>query len=94
MDDSADHESGTEAAAEALRTVLTGRAIEPGLRAPLDELSDVASMHVPVRDGSARVVLSFDLLGFTGDEPADRLLMCRDRLLVGASTASALISQR
>jgi hypothetical protein len=65
---------------------------EPGLRAPIEELTDVTSLAAPVRDATGQVVLALHLGGFDGTENPQRLRACLDRLLAGAHRASELIS--
>jgi flavin reductase (DIM6/NTAB) family NADH-FMN oxidoreductase RutF/DNA-binding IclR family transcriptional regulator len=69
------------------------RGPEPGLHTPVEELTEVTSMHVPVRNVGGRVVLVLHLMGFTGAESPDRLHTCLDRLLAGARAADARLSQ-
>jgi DNA-binding IclR family transcriptional regulator len=77
-----------------LSEVLRGmqeRGPEPGLHAPVDELTEVTSLAAPVRDRDGRVVLVLHI-SLTGAESAERLRTCLDRLLAGAARASALLS--
>ena len=74
-------------------TAMQERGPEPGLHAPVEELTEVTSMHVPVRDDGGRAVLILHLMGFTGAESPGRLRACLDRLQAGARTAGARLSQ-
>ncbi|GAB2965549.1 flavin reductase [Streptomyces heilongjiangensis] len=71
---------------------LVERGPEPGLRRPVEQLSEVTSLAAPVRDGAGRVVLSLHLMGFSGAESPARLRACLERLLVGAARADGLLS--
>ncbi len=77
---------------QAVAQTLSRRGLDPGLRTPIEEVTDVTSLHVPVRDQAGAVRLSLVLIGFTGHETPDRIRRCRDRLLAGAERASTLIS--
>jgi hypothetical protein len=68
------------------------RGPEPGLHEPVEELTDVTSMHVPVRTAGGRVVLVLHLMGFTGTEGPGRLRACLDRMLAGARAAGDRLS--
>lgn len=68
------------------------RGPEPGLHRPVEELTDVTSMHVPVRTADGRVVLVLHLMGFTGTEGPGRLRACLDRMLAGARAAGDRVS--
>ncbi|MFC8361288.1 flavin reductase [Streptomyces griseorubiginosus] len=71
---------------------LVERGPEPGLRRPVEQLSEVTSLAAPVRDRYGRVVLSLHLIGFSGAEPPARLRVCLERLLEGAARADELLS--
>jgi flavin reductase (DIM6/NTAB) family NADH-FMN oxidoreductase RutF/DNA-binding IclR family transcriptional regulator len=75
---------------EIVRAVVGQR--DPALDRPLEELTDVTALMVPVRDGAGRVVLSLGILGFTGDEDRARLRQCLDRLEVAAERATELLA--
>ncbi len=77
---------------KAVVRTLSRRGLDPGLRTPLDEVADVTSLHVPVRDSAGAVQLSLVLIGFSGHETPDRVRRCRDRLIAGAERASVLLS--
>ncbi|RPE38527.1 hypothetical protein EDD90_1426 [Streptomyces sp. Ag109_O5-1] len=59
----------------------------------MENLIDVTSMHVPVRDATGQVVLALHLIGFTGHETPGRLHACLDRLRSGGRSADALLSR-
>ncbi len=72
---------------EMFRAVID-RGIDPGLTAPVEQLSRVASVHVPVRDSTGEVILCLDLLGFDGTESRDEVVRCRDRLILAGQRAT------
>jgi len=65
---------------------------DPAMTLPLEQLSDVVALMVPVRDPSGRVVLSVGIIGFSGDEEPERLLQCLDRLEFAAGRATELLA--
>lgn len=69
------------------------RGPEPGLHRPVEELTDVTSMHVPVRQPGGRVLLVLHLMGFTGTERPARLRASLDRMLAGAQAAGDRLSR-
>jgi flavin reductase (DIM6/NTAB) family NADH-FMN oxidoreductase RutF/DNA-binding IclR family transcriptional regulator len=76
--------------AHVVRAVLEEE--DPALTRPLEGLSDVTSLMVPVRDSHGRVVLSMGLLGFTGEEDEARLRRCLVRLQAAADSATGLLA--
>ncbi|MGD9958395.1 flavin reductase [Nocardioides sp.] len=76
---------------EVVRAVVGER--DPALTSPLEMLSDVTALMVPVRDANGRVVLSVGLVGFTGDEDQARLRHCLDRLEQAAERACRLLAE-
>jgi len=75
--------------AEVVRAVLEQH--DPALTLPLDQLSDVTALMVPVRGNDDRVVLSLGLIGFTGTEDHSWLQQCLGRLEQAADRAGELI---
>ena len=69
------------------------RGPEPGLHGRVEELTEVTSMHVPVRSADGRVVLVLHLMGFTGAEGPGRLRACLDRMLAGARAADGRLAK-
>jgi flavin reductase (DIM6/NTAB) family NADH-FMN oxidoreductase RutF/DNA-binding IclR family transcriptional regulator len=75
---------------DVVRAVVGRR--DPAMTQPLDQLSDVVALMVPVRDPAGRVVLSIGIIGFSGEEGQDRLRECLSRLESAAARASELLS--
>ncbi|MGI5132459.1 flavin reductase [Pseudonocardia sp. CA-107938] len=74
---------------QVVREVVARR--DSALRLPLDQLSDVATLLVPVRDGTGRVVLSLGIVNLTGQENHEQLHRCLRRLEEAADRATHLI---
>jgi flavin reductase (DIM6/NTAB) family NADH-FMN oxidoreductase RutF/DNA-binding IclR family transcriptional regulator len=74
---------------QVVREVVARR--DPALSLPLDQLSDVAMLMVPVRDGTGRVVLSLGIVNLTGLENPAQLQRCLRRLEEAAGRATHLI---
>ena len=65
---------------------------DPAMTQPLDQLTDVVALMVPVRDPSGRVVLSVGIIGFSGEEEPERLQHCLSRLESAAERATELLA--
>lgn len=76
--------------AQVVRAVVERR--DPALTLPLEQLSEVTALMVPVRDVNDRVVLSLGIMGFTGEEDHERIQQCLRRLEKAADRASQLIA--
>ncbi|MDO8317982.1 flavin reductase [Rhodoferax sp.] len=84
------HEAQPDEFAQVVRAVVERR--DPALTLPLEQLSDVTALMVPVRDVNDRVVLSLGIMGFTGEEDHARLQKCLRRLETAADRATELIA--
>jgi DNA-binding IclR family transcriptional regulator len=76
---------------DVVRAVVERR--DPALTLPLDQLSDVVALMMPVRDLSGRVVLSVGIIGFSGEEGPERLQQCLGRLEHAAARATELLAE-
>jgi flavin reductase (DIM6/NTAB) family NADH-FMN oxidoreductase RutF len=74
---------------QVVRAVVERR--DPALTHPLEELSDVAMLMVPVRARSGRVVLSLGIVNLTGREGQGRLRRYLSSLEEAASRAAVLM---
>lgn len=76
--------------AQVVRAVVDQR--DPALLLPLEELSDVTSLMVPLRDAQGRVLLSLGLIGFSGDEDCSHIRHCLQRLQTAADRGTQLMA--
>jgi len=65
---------------------------DPAMTLPLDQVSDVVALMVPVRDPAGRVVLSIGIIGFSGEEGQDSVRRCLSRLEEAAVRAAEQLS--
>jgi flavin reductase (DIM6/NTAB) family NADH-FMN oxidoreductase RutF/DNA-binding IclR family transcriptional regulator len=84
-------DDGSDLSFSAVLQEVAARGVDPGLCMPVEELTEVVSLHAPVRDESGRVVLCLDLLGLSGEDNAELLVQYRDRLVQAAQRATLLI---